>query len=93
MQDISGAISKRAQGAQAWPLAAVGLLGLVVAVAAWFAVSVWEQRLAKARFNDVAGDYQTALQTGLDQYVDEIAAVRFFYDGITVPGSLSESLV
>ena len=80
MQDVSGALGKRLHLAQVWPLVAVGLLGLAVAAAAWVAVSVWEERLAKARFNDVAGDYQAALQTGLDRYVDEIRAVRALYD-------------
>jgi CHASE1-domain containing sensor protein len=80
MQDLSGVLSKRLHLAQVWPLVAVGLLGLVLAAAAWIAVSVWEERLAKARFNDVAGDYQVALQTGLDRYVDEIRAVRALYD-------------
>jgi CHASE1-domain containing sensor protein len=80
MQDLSGALSKRLHLAQVWPLVAVGLLGLVLAAAAWITVSVWEERLAKARFNDVAGDYQAALQAGLDRYVDEIRAVRALYD-------------
>jgi diguanylate cyclase (GGDEF)-like protein len=80
MQDISGPIGKRLHLTQVWPLVAVAILGLAVAAAAWITVSVWEERLAKARFNDVAGDYQAALQTGVDHYVDEIAAVRSFFD-------------
>ena len=63
-----------------WPLIGAACVGLAVAVAAWFAVSVWEDRLAKTKFNDVAGDYATVLQNGLDRYFDKILAVRAFYD-------------
>ncbi len=80
MQDLSGALSKRLHLAQVWPLVAVGLLGLVLAAAAWITVSVWEERLAKARFNAVAGDYAAVLQSGLDGYLDKIRALRAFYD-------------
>ena len=54
--------------------------GLVVAISAWFAVSIWEERLARAKFNDVAGDYAEVLQNGLDEYLGKIVAVRAFYD-------------
>ena len=63
-----------------WPLVAAAGLGLAVAVAAWFAVSVWEERLARAKFTAVARDYATALQNGLDQYLGKILAVRAFYE-------------
>ena len=53
---------------------------MAVAISAWLAVSVWEERLAKAKFNDVAGDYATVLQTGLDEYLGKLVAVRAFYD-------------
>jgi CHASE1-domain containing sensor protein len=63
-----------------WPIVAVACLGLAVAVAAWFAVSVWEQRLARAKFTAIAGDYASVLQNGLDAYLGKILAVRAFYD-------------
>ena len=63
-----------------WPIVAAACLGLAVAVAAWFAVSVWEERLARAKFNAVAGDYASVLQNGLDQYLNKIVDVRAFYD-------------
>jgi len=81
MQDSPEAIGSRpARLALAWPLVAVGALGAAVAVAAWVAVAVWEERLALARFADVAGDYATALQYGLDHHVEDLAKVRAFYD-------------
>src|SRR5262249_17458821 len=63
-----------------WPIVAAGCFGLVVAVSAWFAVSIWKERLAKAKFNNVAGDYPAVLQTGLDTYLSKIVAVRAFYE-------------
>jgi CHASE1-domain containing sensor protein len=68
-------------------LVAVGLLGLVSPPAAWITVSVWEERLAKARFIAVAGDYATVLQSGLNGYLDKIRALRAFYDAL--PGRQS----
>ena len=56
------------------------VLGLAVAVSAWFAVSVWEERLARAKFNAVAGDYASILQNGLDDFLGKITALRAFYD-------------
>src|SRR4030067_3414356 len=63
-----------------WPIVAAACLGLAVAVAAWFAVSVWEERLARAKFTAIAGDYASVLQNGLDGYLGKILAVRAFYD-------------
>jgi hypothetical protein len=81
MQDLSGALSKQAPAPS--PDLALGgrrpaRPGL--AAAAWITVSVWEERLAKARFNAVAGDYATVLQSGLNGYLDKIRALRAFYD-------------
>jgi diguanylate cyclase (GGDEF)-like protein len=59
---------------------AAACLGLIVALAAWFAVSVWEERLARAKFTAVAGDYAAILQSGIDEYLGRIRAVRAFYD-------------
>lgn len=63
-----------------WPLLGAGCLGIAVATSAWFAVSAWEERLDKTKFTNVAGDYATVLQNGLDQYLGKLLAVRAFYD-------------
>ena len=63
-----------------WPIVAAAGLGVCVAVSAWFAVASWEERLAKAKFNDVAGDYAAVLQNGLDHYLNKLVDVRAFYD-------------
>jgi CHASE1-domain containing sensor protein len=63
-----------------WPIVAAACLGLAVAVSAWFAVSIWEERLARAKFTAVAGDYAATLQNGLNDYLGKIVALRAFYD-------------
>ncbi len=80
MDELTKGTNKRPSLTHILPLAVVAVLGLVVAGAAWIAVSDWEERLAKAKFNDVAGDYTTVLQNGLDHYVGELTAIRAFYD-------------
>lgn len=62
------------------PLLAVACLGLLSAIFAWVTVSAWEERLDRQNFNNVAGDYATVLQSGLDEYLDKMRATRAFYD-------------
>jgi CHASE1-domain containing sensor protein len=80
MPDLSEYTRKWRPVRHLWPIVAAACLGLAVAVAAWFAVSVWEDRLARTKFNNVAGDYASVLQNGLDDYLSKIVAVRAFYD-------------
>jgi diguanylate cyclase (GGDEF)-like protein len=80
MSDLSEVKRKWQPVGHIWPILAAACLGLAVAISAWFAVSVWEERLAKAQFIDVAGDYATALQNGVDEYLRKFVAVRAFYD-------------
>ena len=63
-----------------FPILAAAAIGLAIAVSSWFAVSMWEARLATASFTNDAGDYAAALQNGLDQYLNKLVAVRAFYD-------------
>ena len=81
MTDLSEFTRKKWRPARhVWPIMAAACLGLAVAVASWFAVSVWEERLAKAKFVALASDYATVLQNGLDDYLGKLLAVRAFYD-------------
>ena len=72
MPDLSEYSRKWRPASHALPIVAAALLGLAVAVSAWFAVSVWEQRLARAKFNAVAGNYASILQNGLDDFLANI---------------------
>ena len=65
---------------QLWPILAAACFGLVVAICAWFAVSIWEERLSRTKFNNTAQDYAEVLQNGLDDYLSKIVAVRAFYE-------------
>jgi diguanylate cyclase (GGDEF)-like protein len=65
---------------QLWPILGAACFGLVVAICAWFAVSIWEERLSRAKFNSTAQDYAEVLQNGLDDYLSKIVAVRAFYE-------------
>jgi CHASE1-domain containing sensor protein len=80
MPDLSEVKRKWQPVGHIWPILAAACLGLAVAISAWLAVSAWEERLPKAQFNDVAGDYATVLQNGLDAYLGKLLAVRAFYD-------------
>jgi CHASE1-domain containing sensor protein len=80
MADLPETGPKLRLGRRFHPIAAAASIGVAVAVSAWLAVSVWEQRLAQAAFTDVAGDYAAALQNGLDDYVNKLTDVRAFYD-------------
>ena len=75
MSDLSELRIKWQPSRHIWPVIAAACLGLAVAVAAWFAVSAWEARLAKSRFTAVASDYAAVLQNGLDDYLDKLVAV------------------
>ncbi len=80
MADLPETGPKLRLGRRFLPLVAAASAGVAVAVSAWLAVSVWEERLAEVAFTNVAGDYATVLQNGLDDYVDKLVDVRAFYD-------------
>jgi CHASE1-domain containing sensor protein len=93
MTDLPETRPKWQVGRRFLPIVAAASTGVAVAVSAWLAVSVWEERLAKATFDDVADDYASVLQNGLDQYLGKIVAVRAFYDSShsVEPGPSSNS--
>jgi diguanylate cyclase (GGDEF)-like protein len=80
MPDLAVPVRKWQPAGHVWPITVAACLGLSVAVAAWYSVASWEERLARAKFNAVASDYATVLQNGVDDYLDHIVAVRAFYD-------------
>ena len=80
MTELAGHIRRWQPARYIWPIVAAALLGLTVAVTAWFAVAIWEKRLARAKFTAVASDYATVLQNGLNDYLSKLVALRAFYD-------------
>jgi CHASE1-domain containing sensor protein len=80
MTELAGHIRRWQPARHIWPIVAAALLGLTVAVTAWFAVAIWEKRLARAKFTAVASDYATVLQNGLNDYLSKLVALRAFYD-------------
>jgi diguanylate cyclase (GGDEF)-like protein len=80
MSELTPAKRRWTPAGHLWPILGAAGLGAIVAASSWFAVSAWEDRLAKTKFTNVAGDYATVLQNGLDQYLGKLLAVRAFYD-------------
>jgi CHASE1-domain containing sensor protein len=80
MTELAGHIRRWQPARHVWPIVAAALLGLTVAVTAWFAVAIWEKRLARAKFTAVASDYATVLQNGLNDYLSKLIALSAFYD-------------
>jgi len=78
--DAIDAGKKWPRGSHLLPILAVASIGFTVAVAAWVVVSIWEGRLARATFANVAGDYPAVLQNGLDRNLAEMTVMRAFYD-------------
>jgi diguanylate cyclase len=67
-------------GVRQLPILAVACLGAAAAVATWFTVASWEQRFYQQNFTNIAGDYATVLQTGVNEYLDKMRATGAFYD-------------
>jgi diguanylate cyclase (GGDEF)-like protein len=64
---------------QVWPLLAAACIGLALSVAAWFAVSAREDRLAELEFHAVADNHLLILQGGINTYLSRIVALRALY--------------
>ena len=54
----------------------VGLIGLALSAVSWVVIATWEDRLAKLDFERIADDHGKSLQSGLDQYLQELIALR-----------------
>jgi diguanylate cyclase len=54
----------------------VVIIGLALSFSAWFAVLQRENRLAHEEFDARAGDHFLVLQNGIDQYINDISALR-----------------
>jgi len=64
---------------QYWPVLATACIGFALSFAAWFAVSVREDRLAAEEFSARAYNDQLILQDGINTYLSKIVALRALY--------------
>src|SRR5438552_9944378 len=64
---------------RSWPILASACIGLVLSFAAWFAVSVREDRLAALEFSARADSHLLILQGGINTYLTRIVALRALY--------------
>jgi len=62
------------------PLAAAAAVGFVLAGSAWVVVAHWEDRIAQRDFAKIAEDQALALQHGLDEYLNKLAALRALFE-------------
>jgi hypothetical protein len=80
--DIPGPSGQVADGNAIWwrsPYVAsvgVAIIGAALSFSAWFAVLQRENRLAHEEFDARAGDHFLVLQNGIDQYINDISALR-----------------
>jgi diguanylate cyclase (GGDEF)-like protein len=66
-----------------WQLApslVAAIVGITLSVMAAFMVSLWEDRYAKLAFNSVAENYSMVLQTGVNEYLAKLLALRALFD-------------
>ena len=62
------------------PVFAAALIGSILSVAAWFGVADWEEWQAKQEFTKVASEHAQSLQTGVNEYINKLTALRAFFD-------------
>ena len=62
------------------PVLAAAIMGVGLSVSAWFYVAAWEDRLARQAFFLSAADHATALQSGLNDYLGKLVALRSFFN-------------
>jgi diguanylate cyclase (GGDEF)-like protein/PAS domain S-box-containing protein len=62
-----------------WPSLAAAAIGLVLSTSVWFAFAVRENWAAEGRFIAQANAQALALQNGIDDYVDYLAALQAFF--------------
>ena len=55
-------------------------MGLLLSLAAAYAVGQWEQRVTKAEFEGIAKNQAIVLQNGVNEYVSRLAALRTLFE-------------
>jgi diguanylate cyclase (GGDEF)-like protein len=62
------------------PMLTAAGLGVAVSIAAWFVVALWEDRHAKLEFDAIAENHFMVLQSGLNEYLHKLRALRALFD-------------
>jgi diguanylate cyclase (GGDEF)-like protein len=75
---------------QSWPVLAASFFGVSLSVAAWFAISIREDRLAALEFGARANSVALILQDGISEYTNRVAAVRALFQSSEQTVSRSE---
>ena len=61
------------------PILIVGFCGIAVSVGAWYMLFQFETRTAVREFDSRAANQATILENGIDDYWDELYAVRALF--------------
>jgi len=68
------------------PTIATGVVGLLLTISVWFAVSFHEDRVAALELEAVAGNHALVLQNGINEYTDDLAAVQALFQSDNTVG-------
>jgi diguanylate cyclase (GGDEF)-like protein/PAS domain S-box-containing protein len=87
-RESDGDSAKRWRGPHVLPSVAAAVIGVVLSVSAWFAVSSREDRLAELELSARVNDHALILQNGINNYLDRVVALRALFqssDEVTRP--------
>jgi diguanylate cyclase (GGDEF)-like protein len=59
---------------------AIAVMGVTLSICGWFVASHWEQKVAELEFNTRASNVASTLQTGLNEYLAQIVALRALFE-------------
>jgi diguanylate cyclase (GGDEF)-like protein len=62
------------------PMAAMAAMGVALSISSWVAVARWEDNALELKFKASAQNRALMLQSGLNQYLDKLVALRAFYN-------------
>src|SRR5258708_4732322 len=79
MTDLSAGAANWHRVRHLVPTLAVGLVALLLSGSAWLAVSHREDQQAELELQTRAKGHELILQEGIDDYLEEIAALRAFF--------------
>src|SRR5262249_24759550 len=83
----AAAAAEQPHGSAAWwrrryllsSMMAAGI-GLSLSIAAWYAVTLREDRLAEAELRSRAANHASLIENGIKQYIDKVVALRALFE-------------